>query len=209
MAYDQLANLQALIEQRKTWTDEAILDELRALSVLPDEDDPLWNEDATWRDHFDVYDALSKIAAERKLRPAVLLLLERSSYGDPYEIMRGLRHTLEGIVNPDWQVLADLCMQAANYPQNGARLWAVRELGVLRDRRSLGALLGALSDSAKLVRLEACSSLYMLCQENEDCRYMAKLGLTKFIEQHAGDDEAREAADDLAGIESLEQDEEG
>ena len=37
----------ALFEQRRSWPDDAILAELAALPVLPDEDDPAWDDERT------------------------------------------------------------------------------------------------------------------------------------------------------------------
>ena len=50
--------------------------------------------------------------------------------------MRGLRHDLEAIVNPNWSVLADACLDAARSPRLGTRLWAIDELIRLEDPRA-------------------------------------------------------------------------
>jgi hypothetical protein len=47
--------------------------------------------------------------------------------------MRGHRHSLEATVNPDWDVLIEACVEAAIYPQRGARLGSIDELGVSRS----------------------------------------------------------------------------
>ena len=187
----------ALFEQRRSWPDDAIVEELVTLAVLPDEDDPAWDDERTWREHADLYVALADVAAARRLRPALRLLLERASYGDPGEMMRGLRHSLEEIVAPDWQVLTDACMEATTYPQRGARLWAVSELGVLRDARALQTLIDALNDPADEVRLMACKSLKMVCQTNPLCRAPATEALTRYVS------EQRHAAEQNAGREAL------
>lgn len=57
---------------------------------------------------------LGALAALRSLRAAIPLLLERACYGDPGEMMRGIRHTLEAIVKPQWDILTDECIQAAS-----------------------------------------------------------------------------------------------
>jgi hypothetical protein len=43
------------------------------------------------------------------------------------------RHSLEATVNPDWDVLIEACVGAAIYPQRGARLGSIDELGVSRS----------------------------------------------------------------------------
>jgi hypothetical protein len=81
-----------------------------------------------------------------------------------------MRHALEAIVAPGYDALTPFCIEAAASPQPGARLWAVTELGVLRDRSALVTLLRALSDSAVEVRGVACRSLSMLMQKHPDLR---------------------------------------
>jgi HEAT repeat protein len=200
--YDQLEHIRMLCDERKSVSDKAILEELAALPVLPAEDDPAWYEVRTWREHASVYLALADIVAERKLRPALLLLLERASYGDPFEIMRGLRHRLEAVVNPDWDALTDVCIQAASRPQRGARLWAIRELGILRDAHTLETVINALDDEAHKVRIEACQSLEMICQTNEECRLSAIEALTAYLDQPRSSDELRAAQESLDSISS-------
>ena len=56
----------------------------------------------------------------------------------------------------------------------------VDELGVLRDRRGLPALLAALGDSASEVRRTACRSLSMLTRDHPDLQREIVVGLTMF-----------------------------
>lgn len=77
---------------RQGSSDATILAELERLSPLADEVDPAWDDERYWVESGYLYVALSDIAAERKLRPAARLLLERACNGDPGEMMRGLRH---------------------------------------------------------------------------------------------------------------------
>ncbi len=189
--------IRQLVEQRRNLSDEAILNELTQLPVLPDEDDPLWNDRATWEKHAYVYLALADIAAERRLRVAVSLLLERACYGDPGEIMRGLRHDLEHIVNPEWSALADICTENMKSPNRGARLWSVDELGVIRDPRSLPMLISMLDDLDNGVRARACRSLALLCQANEPCREPAREALVNYLEKY------RDVSDQKAGKNAL------
>src|SRR6266545_6271313 len=114
--YDLLSpaeHIRQLFEQRREASDDAIVAELAGLPVLPDEQDAAWEDERTWYDLADRFVALADVAAHRRLYSAIPLLLERASYGDPGEMMRGLRHSLEAIVNPDWHRLTDICIQMA------------------------------------------------------------------------------------------------
>jgi hypothetical protein len=78
-----------LVAERASWSDADVLAELGQLPALADEGDPVWNDEVYWIDFAYRYVALSEVAAERRLRPAVGLLLERACNGDPGEMMRG------------------------------------------------------------------------------------------------------------------------
>ncbi|WP_292064135.1 hypothetical protein [Brevundimonas sp. UBA7664] len=116
-------------------TDEEVLQALAALAPLPDEDSAEWDDEQTW-DRANLYTALADVAAIRRLRAAIPLLLERASFGDPGEMMRGLRHSLEAIVNPDWGALTTACMDLAASDRPGTRLWALTQLATLADERA-------------------------------------------------------------------------
>lgn len=161
-------------------SDADLLRELEALPILPAEDSDTWEADSPWWQTAQRFTALADLAAERRLRPAIPLLLGRSWYGDPGEMMRGLRHALEAIVAPDYDALTPFCVEAAASAQPGARLWAVDELGVLRDRQGLAALLAALGDSAPEVRRTACRSLSMLTRDHPDLQREIVAALTTF-----------------------------
>ena len=172
--------IERLKDDFRLQSDADVLRELESLPVLPAEDSDAWGEDSPWWQTAERFTALADIAAERQLRAAIPLLLGRSCYGDPGEMMRGLRHALEAIVAPDYDALTPYCVEAAASPQPGARLWAVDELGVLRDRRGLAALLRALSDSAGEIRRAACLSLSMLTRDHPDTRTEIIAALTTF-----------------------------
>ncbi len=161
-------------------SDADVLRELESLPVLPAEDSDAWGVDSQWWQKAERFIALADLTAERRLRAAIPLLLGRSCYGDPGEMMRGLRHALEAIVAPEYDALTPFCVEAAASPQPGARLWAVDELGVLRDRRGLAVLIRALSDSAGEVRRTACRSLSMLTREHPDLRTEIVAALTTY-----------------------------
>ena len=128
--------IDAMARDRSHRSDSQILDELLALSALADEDDTCWNDSSYWTHVAYPYLALAQIARERRLRAAVRPLLDRACYGDPGEIMRGLRHVLEAIMDPDWSALADICIDAARSERPGTMLWAVDQLLVLDDERA-------------------------------------------------------------------------
>lgn len=123
-------------EYRKS-SDPQLVAALAALPALRDEDDLAWEDDAYWAGVAYPYLALAQVAAERRLRPALRLLLDRACFGDPGEIMRGLRHSLEAIVEGDREGLADACMAAIATKRDGTMLWAADQLSVLDDPRAL------------------------------------------------------------------------
>lgn len=169
MPWEQIKDL---YDERAGWSDEAVLAELGSLEVLPDESGPEWDSDDTWKKSY-LYVALSDLAAVRHLVDAIPLLYQRASYGDPGEIMRDLRHCMEGLVNSDWATLARLSMEAASYPQKGARQWALSQLAILREAVAFDTAVAALDDEAQLVRWEACRAISMICQTNPQCRESA------------------------------------
>lgn len=101
-------------------------------------------------------------SAERQLRPAVRLLLERACNGDPGEIMRGLRHRWEGIFDPDWAALADVCMELSASERSGARRWAIHQLMFLDDPRARRVFENALHDEIDEIRRIAAAGLRRL-----------------------------------------------
>lgn len=152
----------ALVTEFDRDSDEGLLSRLRALPCLADEKDKCWLSDSYWEEVAYPYVALADLAASRKLRPAIPLLLERASYGDPGEIMRGLRHALEAIVNPDWAALADLCIAAAGSARRGTKLWAINQLVVLEDRRAERILLASIESEYEDIRDAAAMALARL-----------------------------------------------
>lgn len=128
--------IDAMARERSQRSDQAILDELDELPPLADEDDACWDDESYWTRVAYPYLALAQLAATRRLRAAIRPLLDHACFGDPGEIMRGLRHDLEAIMNPDWTTLADFCMAAIESGRPGTVLWAVDQLRVLEDERA-------------------------------------------------------------------------
>lgn len=172
-----------LSEQRLAYVDEEILAELATLPVLPDEEDSAWKSEEIYEKVF-LYLALADQIRQRRLREGVSLLLKRASYGDPGEMMRGLRHTFEAAFSPDWAALADVCMEAAKYPERGARLWAVEELARLRDPRSMSILAEALTDTAKIVCMEAADGLRNLAVQHPEFQEQVHRLLERHINRY-------------------------
>jgi len=117
-------------------SDPQIVAALGALPALRDEDDLAWDDEVYWAGVAYPYLALAQVAAERRLWPAIRLLLDRACFGDPGEIMRGLRHTLEAIAGDDVGWLADACLAAIATGRPGTVLWAAEQLLVLDDPRA-------------------------------------------------------------------------
>lgn len=161
-----------LMRVREAWSDAAVLADLVALEPLPREE-LFYADDAdspvAWA-RANLFVALGGVCAKRKLRRAANLLLERASDGDPGEMMRGLRHTLEAIFDPDWQDLARLCIECMRSERAGTRMWAADELGILREPVGLPAVLAALDDpqphdpARATVTGNVCVAISMVCR---------------------------------------------
>lgn len=131
-----MESITRLATELRLLSDEDLLARLETLPPLADEGDSSWNSPEYWQRVASSYLAFADVAAERKLRRAVRPLLERASYGDPGEIMRGLRHPLEAIFNPDWAGLADEYLAVARHERLGTRMWAIGGLMVVDDPRA-------------------------------------------------------------------------
>jgi hypothetical protein len=127
---DTWTEITKLMEARAAWTDAEILAEFEALAPLDESSAP--SEDAFWQ-HATMYLALTEICAVRQLKPGARLILEKAEFGDPGSIMRGIRHALERIYNPDWAGLAQVCIDAFNTGRPGTQRWAMSELRILEQ----------------------------------------------------------------------------
>lgn len=139
--------IQRYFKERAGWSDAAILDELVCLPPLPDETSGFWFgtmswewQEATSQEQLTRYLALADHVAERRLWEGVRLLLERASFGDFGETMRGMHHIFEAAFKPRWKELADLCATLLEFPRYGTQLWATDELFRLNDTRPLPLL---------------------------------------------------------------------
>jgi hypothetical protein len=153
-----------LAGERAKCSDEEVLAEIESIPPLADENDAAWDEPTYWSDIAYRYVALSDVAAERKLRAAVWLLLERACNGDPGEMMRGMRHSFEAIFAPDWRALADVCIELCASQRVGTRMWATHQLMILDDPRAKPVFERALNDDNAEVRGAAAAGLERLAR---------------------------------------------
>jgi hypothetical protein len=152
-----------LAAERAERSDDEVLAEIERIPPIADEGDAAWNEPTYWSIAYR-YVALSDVAAGRKLRPAVRLLLERACNGDPGEMMRGMRHSFEAIFAPDWRALAEVCMDLCASERVGTRMWATHQLMILDDPRAKPILERALDDDNAEVRHAAAAGLEKLAR---------------------------------------------
>jgi HEAT repeat protein len=147
-------------------SDDELIARIGATEPLPDadDDDPAWDEDATW-DRAEFLIAAADEVGDRRLMRAIAPLFQLASLGDAYEMMQGIRHGPERAAAPGWQALTGIMRPLTRHHRAGCRRWAVRELGILRDPAALDDLLSALEDEQPLVRSEACTSLGMLSED--------------------------------------------
>lgn len=159
--------ISAVIEEFVSKTDEEVLASLVELAPLADEDDRCWEDDEYWRDVDYRYIGFAKIAGNRKMNAAIQPLLERACNGDPGEIMRGLRHSLEKIVNPNWDELATICLETARSERPGTRLWSIDQLRILRDPRAKAIFEDALQSDSEELRWRAEDGLERITEAEE------------------------------------------
>jgi hypothetical protein len=187
--------IERLVRERAGRSDDEILREIEAIAPLPDEDDPRWGRVDGFDDAYRLV-ALLDVAATRRLRAAVPLVLHRACYGDPGEMMRGLRHSFEGIFGPDWGALAAVCVTAATCASRGGRLWAVFELGILREASTAPVVWAALTDDAALVRSHAAMAVGMLSARHPALEDESRRRLAEACARYPNDTAlARELAD--------------
>lgn len=146
------SSIAAVVKALAGASDAEVLAALAAVEPLPDEGDVRWNDHSFWFDVAYVFLGIAEVAQSRKLRPAVRLVLERASYGDPGETMRGIRHVCEGIFDPDWTALADEYLALARAERLGTRLWAIANLTVLADPRAVPILEASLREDPEDIR---------------------------------------------------------
>jgi hypothetical protein len=149
--------------------EDGFLAAVRAIPALADSDSPSWEQEEPWDDAYRLL-AAADVIGERGWVKAVVPVFERVARGDLYETMQWVRHGPERAAGAGQ--LAGLLEPLTNHSRAGTRQWAVRELGILRQRSSLqpliDALIDALADEDDRVRAEARGSLEMLAQVHPD-----------------------------------------
>jgi hypothetical protein len=159
-------------------TEDELLADLHSWSPLPDEADPRWHAltpdgdaltpegDALWTAAQRLLDAADAAGERGWLRVAVRVF-EHAADWDLHDMMQGIRHGPERafLAVPDGTPRFAHELEAlSHHPRSGTRLWTVRELGILRQRSSLGFLLERIDDPHPAVAQEALTSLEMLAQ---------------------------------------------
>ena len=137
------------------------------IGALADSDDPSWDYPQSWTAAYRLI-AAADVAGERGWTSAVGPIYERVALGDLNGLMQSVRHGPERAFADDLNGFASVLEPFVDHQRPGTRQWAVRELGILRLRRSLGALLRAAADPVIEVRDEAMTSLRMLAQRHPE-----------------------------------------
>ena len=145
----------------------AFLAEVAQIPALADTDDPRWLDPEAWEDVYRRV-AAADVIGDRGWRDAVSPVFERAARGDLFDTMQTIRHGPERAFANDIDTFADVLETLATHQRAGTRQWSVRELGILRQLRSLPILVRATSDPSPEVSEEALSSLRMLAQAHPD-----------------------------------------
>ena len=120
-------------------------------------------------------------------------MLDKMCFGDPGEIMRGMRHSLEAALSPDWPLLTDICVARCSSDRAGTRYWAVDELGVLRDPNAIPTILSLFEDRERDIAILAFRSAGMVLQRQPELRATVIKALRLLAQQRK---ELRELAED-------------
>ena len=156
--------------------DEDLLGAIRGTEPFPEAEiiDSAWDDPALW-DRLGLMLAFADEIGRRGLIDGIAPLYDLAPLDDPWEMTQGIRHGPERATKDQPGVLESIMRELVGHPGGGTRLWATRELGILRDAESLGVLRStALEDPEPLVREEAVGSLLLLTQ----ARGRLKRGIT-------------------------------
>ena len=166
--------------------DEDLLGAIRGTEPFREAEiiDSAWDDPALW-DRLGLMLAFADEIGRRGLIDGIAPLYDLAPLDDPWEMTQGIRHGPERATKDQPGVLESIMRELVGHPRGGTRLWATRELGILRDAESLGVLRStALEDPEPLVREEAVGSLLLLTQ----ARGRLKRGITSFIYSVAKND---------------------
>lgn len=167
MTQDERPNefIERLKAERQNRTNEQILDELSSLPVLPDEEEyETASEESIdqMEHHLWVYLALLRIARDRHLKESVPLFLERASFGDMGETMRGLPDILYHVAMDEEYFRREVMQAAESSLHRGARMWAIDALRGNTQPDVIDLLVRLLHDSESFVIEETASVLRFL-----------------------------------------------
>lgn len=137
------------------------------IGALADSDDSCWDDSQSWTAAYRLI-AAADVAGERGWTSTVGPIFERVALGDLNGLMQSVRHGPERAFDDDLNGFANVLEPLVDHQRPRTRQWAVRELGILRLRRSLSALLRAAADPVVEVRNEAMTSLRMLAQRHPE-----------------------------------------
>jgi hypothetical protein len=154
-------------ELRALDNEAAFLGAVKEIVALADSDDSSWDKSESWTAAYRLI-AAADVASERSWTSAVGPIYERVALGDLDGLMQSIRHGPERAFGNDLNGFANVLEPLVDHQRPGTRQWAVRELGILRLRRSVVALLRAASDPVVEVRNEAITSLRMLAQRHPE-----------------------------------------
>lgn len=158
---DPAGNIERQYRERLEWNEGRIVEELRTMTALPPYRGRAWESEEPWA-AAQLLVAHAAVAAERRLRSPLPLILDRMRLGDPGEMMRGMRHSLEAGVSHDLSLLAALCVAACSSANPGARYWAVQELGIVKECSTISSAVALLRDLESEVAEAACDTLVAL-----------------------------------------------
>jgi hypothetical protein len=161
-------------------TEDQLLAEMTSWEPLPDEADPRWEavspgSDELWANSERLLAAAKASGDHGWLRVAVRVF-EHAADWDLHGAMQSIRHGPERAfiaVPAGIGTFARELEALSQHARAGTRLWAVRELGILRQLSSLPYLLYRLEDQHPAVASQAVDSLHMLAQDHPEAAVAA------------------------------------
>ncbi|GIG21587.1 hypothetical protein Cch01nite_23110 [Cellulomonas chitinilytica] len=159
------------------WTrEDDLLAEMSFWVPLPDEADPRWDdEDDAWADAARLLSA-ADASGEHGWQEVAVRVYEHAADWDAHGMMQGIRHGPERAFpgEPGSAAFARRLEPLTEQVRTGTRLWAVRELGILRQLSSLPSLLDRTQDPSPAVAAAAVVSVEMLGQRHPLARQHAR-----------------------------------
>lgn len=148
--------IEEFINERIGWTDQQVIAELISTTPLMSEEQ--WDNSTDPEDSIRLYlyMAHAALVADRRIKAAIIPLLERAGYGDLSETMRTLRNVLVETVDGEIEQLIQPCLIAVTRPQPGCRMWALDALEMFLDKPDIRNVFAkALNDEEAGIRESA------------------------------------------------------